>query len=138
MVGNVLEYGSCYGFVCCEDRFLLFPHVVNVSALRMCIVLGAFVVVISMCLLYMSLGSRVSPSIFGLMFMGSVMLSICNSSCVLFSAVSGVKRVHVVLSGLRMRLFIRVHVCISCRYDWMFEFAMFMSLCVDIMVISSA
>ena len=22
---NVLEYGSCYGFVCCEDRFRLFP-----------------------------------------------------------------------------------------------------------------
>ena len=50
----------------------------------------------------MSLGSRVSPSIFGLMFMGSVMLSIC--SCVVYSAGSGVKRVHVVLSGWRMRL----------------------------------
>ena len=23
--GNVLEYGSCYGFVCCDDRFLLCP-----------------------------------------------------------------------------------------------------------------
>ena len=54
----------------------------------------------------MSLGSRVSPSIFGLMFMGSVMLSICSSSCVLYSAESGVKRVHVVLSGLRLRLFV--------------------------------
>ena len=70
-----------------------FHHVVDVSAL-------------SMCLLYVSLGSRVSPSIFGLMFMGSVMLSICSSSCVLYSAGSGVKRVHVVLSGLRMRLFV--------------------------------
>ena len=64
------------------------------------------------------------------MFMGSVMLSICSSSCVLYSAGSGVKRVHVVLSGLlRMRLFC-VHVCISCRYDWMFAFAIFMLLCV--------
>ena len=45
-----------------------------------------------------------------------------------------VKRVHVVLSGLRMRLFARVHVCISCRYAWMFVLAMFMSLCVDVMV----
>ena len=54
----------------------------------------------------MSLGSRVSPSIFGLIFMGSV----------LYSAGSGVKRVHGVLSGLRMRLFARVHVGISCRY----------------------
>ena len=35
------------------------------SALSICIVLRAFVVVISMCLLYVSLGSRVSPSIFG-------------------------------------------------------------------------
>ena len=42
-------------------------------------------------MLYVSLGSRVSPSIFGLMFMGSVMLSICSSSCVLYSAGSGVK-----------------------------------------------
>ena len=44
------------------------------------------------------------------MFMGSVILSICSSSCVLYSAGSGMKRVHVVLSGLRMRLFICVHV----------------------------
>ena len=33
-----------------------FPHVVDVSALSICIVLHAFVVVISMCLLYVSLG----------------------------------------------------------------------------------
>ena len=91
-----------------------------------------------MCLLYVSLGSRVSPSMFVLMFVGSVVLSICSSSCVLYSAGSGVKRVNVVLSGLRMRLFVRVHVCISCRYDWMITFAMFMSLCVDVMVMSSA
>ena len=55
--------------------------------------------------------------------MGSVMLSICSSSRVLYSAGSGVKR---------------VHVCISYRYDWMFAFPMFMSLCVDVMVMSSA
>ena len=105
------------GFFALDDRFLLFPHVVDVSALSICIVLRAFVVVIYSCLLYVSLGSRVSPSILGLMFMGSVMLSICSSSCVLYSVGSGVKRVHVVLSGLRMSLFVRVHVCISCRYD---------------------
>ena len=45
------------------------------------------------------------------------MLSICNASCVLYSAGSGGKRVHVVLSGLRMRLFVCFHVCISCKYD---------------------
>ena len=46
--------------------YFCFPHVVDVSAFSICIVLRAFVVVISMCLLYVSLGSRVSPSIFGL------------------------------------------------------------------------
>ena len=76
------------------------------SALSICIGMRAFVVVIYMCVLYVSLWSRVSPSIFGLMLMGSVMLSICRSSCVLYSAGSGVKRVHIVLSGLRMRLFV--------------------------------
>ena len=30
-------------------------------------------------------------------------------------------------------------VCLSpCRYDWMFAFAMYMLLCVDVMVMSSA
>ena len=86
--------------------FFCFPHIVDVSALSICIVLCAFVVVISICLLYMSLGSRVIPSSFGLMFMGRVMLSICSSSCVLYSVGSGVKTVHVVLSGLKMRLFV--------------------------------
>ena len=81
-----------------------FPHVVDVSALSICIVLRVYVVVMHMCLLYVSLGSRVSLSIFGSMFMGSVMLSICSSGCVLHYAGSGMKRVLVVLSGLRMRL----------------------------------
>ena len=44
---------------------LCFPHVVDVSALSICIVLRDLVVVIYMCLLYISLGSRVSPSILG-------------------------------------------------------------------------
>ena len=48
------------------------------------------------------------------------------------------KRTHVVFSGLRMRLFVCVQVCISCIYDWMFAFAMFMSLWVDVNVMSSA
>ena len=48
------------------------------------------------------------------------------------------KRVYVVLSGLRMGLCVCVHVCISGRYDWRFTFATFMSLSVDLMVMSSA
>ena len=86
--------------------FFCFPHVVDVSVLSICTVMRALVIVISMCLLYVSLGSRVSPSILGLMFMGSVMLCICSSSCALYSVGSSVKRVHVVMSGLRMRLFV--------------------------------
>ena len=78
-------------------------NVVDMSALRIGIVWRAFVVGISMYLLYVNLGSRVSTSIFGLMFMGSVMLSICSSSCVPYSAGSDVNRAHVVLSGLIMR-----------------------------------
>ena len=48
------------------------------------------------------------------------MLSICSSSCILYSSGSGVKRVHVVLSGLRMRLFAEsmyvFHVCFCYVY----------------------
>ena len=44
---------------------------------------------------------------------------------------------HGVLPGLRMRLFVRDHVCISCKYDWMFALAMFILLWVDVMVMSS-
>ena len=100
--------------------FLCFPHVVDVSALSICIVMRAFVVVISMCLWYVSLGWRVSPSIFWLMFMGSVMLSIFSSSCVLYSAESGVRRVHVVLSGMRMRLFVWIENEIVCLCPCMY------------------
>ena len=94
--------------------YFSFPHDVDASTLIIRIVPRAFVVVMSMCLLHVSLGSRVSPSIFGLTFMGIVMLSICISSCVLHS---GVKRVHAVPSRPRMRLSVRVHACILCRHD---------------------
>ena len=65
------------------------------------------------------------------MFTGSVMLSICSSSCVLYSAAPGAKRVYSVPSWLRMRLSV-------CMHDWMFAFAMMSWLCVDVMVMSSA
>ena len=80
---------------------LSFPYIVGESHLSICIVC-----VLCCCDFYGSLGSKVSPSIFRLMYMGSVMLSICSSNRVLYSAGSGVKRVHVVLSGLRVRLFV--------------------------------
>ena len=52
--------------------YFCFPHVVGVSALSICIVLRALVIVISMCLLYVSLGSIVSPR-----------CSLCVSVCML-------------------------------------------------------
>ena len=88
MVETYSSMGLVMALYVARIVFFCFPHVVDVSALSICIVLRAFVVVIYMCLLYVSLGSRVSASIFGLMFMESVMLSICSSSCVLYSAVS--------------------------------------------------
>ena len=62
--------------------YFYFPHVVHVSALSICIVVRAFVVVLSMCLLYVSLWSTVTPTIFGLIFM---VIFICCASCVLYS-----------------------------------------------------
>ena len=70
-----------------------FPPVADVSALNICIVLRAFVVVFSICLLFVSFGSRTIPNIVALMFMGRVVLSICSARCVLHSSRSGVKRV---------------------------------------------
>ena len=83
MLVIMVETYSSMGFVMAlyVARIVSFclPHGVDVSVCSICIVLRAFVVVISMCM-----GSRVSPSIFGLMFMGSVMWSIYSSRCVLY------------------------------------------------------
>ena len=68
-------------------------------------VLDALNEVLSVCLLYVSLGSRVRPSIFGCVFMSSVLLLTNIFSCLFYSAGSGVKRVRVVFPVLRMRLF---------------------------------
>ena len=87
---HLVETYSSMGFVMVLYVAMIvsfcFPHVVDVSALMSInIVLRAFVVVIPMWLLYVSLGSRVNPSIFRLMFMGSVMLPICSSKlCAVF------------------------------------------------------
>ena len=49
----------------------------------MCFVCGEYCCLLfSPCYIYVSLGSRVIPSILGLMFMGTVVLFICSASCV--------------------------------------------------------
>ena len=53
------------------------------------------------------------PSILGFFTVGMTTLSMLSVSCVLYSAGSGVKRVLVVLSGLRWSWFCCVHEAIS-------------------------
>ena len=80
--------------------------------------LCAFVAVLDVCVLYVSLRSSVIPQIFGCVFMGNVVLSICRCSLVLHS--TGVNNVHVVLPGLSMRLLSFLHVCNCYRYGCVF------------------
>ena len=56
----------------------------------------------------------------------------------LYSAGSRVSSVHVVLSVLRSRSLSFVHLSMSCRYGCMLAFAMFMSVCGAVIVMSSA
>ena len=63
-----------------------------------------------------SLGSKVSPSIFGLRIVGSRVLSSCGDSSSLYSAGSGVKSVVIVLLALSFRSFVFVQVCTSSKY----------------------
>ena len=55
-----------------------------------------------------------------------------------YSAGSGVNRVHVVLSGYSIRLFRFVQPKSVCRYGCIYFFAALVLVCVDVMVISSA
>ena len=57
-----------------------------------------------MCVLYLSLGSRVRLRTFGSVEMGSAMLFILRSRFLLYSAGSRANRVQVVLSGFGVRL----------------------------------
>ena len=57
-----------------------------------------------MCVLYVSLGSKVRPRTFGCVVMGSAVLFILRSRLLLYSAESGVNRMQVFLSGFSVRL----------------------------------
>ena len=58
-----------------------------------------------MSVLYVSFGSKVRPRTFGCVAIGSAMLFIVRSKLLVNSAMSGVNRVQVVLSGFSKRLF---------------------------------
>ena len=87
-----------------------------------------------MCVLYVSFGSEVRPRTFACVAMGSALLCIFRSRLLEYSAMSGVKRVPVVLSGFSMRLFCFVQAKTLCRYGCIYFLAVL--VCVD--VISSA
>ena len=55
--------------------------------------------------LYVSFGSKVRPRTFGCVAMDSAVLFISRFRILLYSAGSGVNRVHVVLPGFSVRLF---------------------------------
>ena len=65
---------------------LCLSHLVDQRTLSMGSVLDALDTVLSICLFYVSLESRVRPSNFGCVFMSSVLLLICRFSLVLYSA----------------------------------------------------
>ena len=78
------------------------------------------------------------PSILGFFTVGMTTLSMLSVSCVLYFAGSGVKRVLVVLSGLRWSWVFCVHEAISCKYGYCFACAICLFVSVDVMVMSSA
>ena len=93
--------------------------------------------ILRMCVLYVSLGSKVRPRSFGCVVMGSAVLYILRSRLLLYSAGSGVNRVQVVLSGLSVSLFRFVQAKTLCRYGCMYFLDAFVLACVDVMVMSS-
>ena len=117
---------------------LFLPQCVVVSALSRFIVLVALLLVFCMCVEYVSLGSSVSPSILGVLWVGSVSLFICRVRVVLYCAGSGVKSVVVVLDVFSVSWFCCVQSCICCRYGCTCVCAVFMSWCVESIVMSSA
>ena len=86
----------------------------------------------------MSFGSKVRPRTFGCVAIRSAVLFICRSKLLLYSAVSGMNRVQVVLSGFSVRLFGFVRAKTLCRYGCMYFLAALVLVCVDVMVVSSA
>ena len=92
-----------------------FPQCVPVSVFMALMREDAFCLVVWMCELYVSFGSKVNPSILGFLVVGSGWLSIVSVSWVLNSAGSGVNRVAVVLAAFSVRLLFSAQVLIFCR-----------------------
>ena len=91
------------------------------SALSICIVLRAFVVVISMCLLYVSFGLRVSPS--GLMGLRCLMLTLSGPVELLFLLCFIATWTCVVVSVMLVvcSLSVFLSMCLVCFVCFMFD-----------------
>ena len=76
------------------------PHPGAVSAFMIYRGLCACTEMLWMCVLYVSFKSKVRHRTFGCVAMGSALLYIFGSRLLVYSAGSGVSRVHVVLSGI--------------------------------------
>ena len=109
------------------------PHPVAVSDFMICRGLCACTEMLWMCVLYVNFVSKVRPSTFGCVAMGSALLCIFMSRLLVYSAGSGVNRVQVVLSGFSMRLFCFVQAIFLCRYSCMYFLAELVLVCVDVM-----
>ena len=84
-----------------------------------------------MCVLYVSVGSKVRPRTFGCVAIGRALLCIFRSRLIVYSAGSGVNRVQVVLSGFSLRLFCFVQTKTVCRYGCMYFLVALVLVCVD-------
>ena len=90
-----------------------------------------------MCVLYVSLRSKVRPRTIGCVSMGSALLFIIRSILLVYSAGSGVNRVQVVLSGFSMILFCLCKAKTVCMVAWISCYT-HACVCVDVMVMLSA
>ena len=98
----------------------------------------ACTVMLWMCVLYVSFGSKVRPKTFACVAMDSAVLCILSSRLLAYSAESGVNTVQVILSGFSMRLFV-----LSRQKLYVGKFVLYLLtacvlMCVDVMVMSSA
>ena len=114
------------------------PYHVAVSAFIICSGLCACTEMLWMCVLYVSVGSKVRPRTIGYVAMGSAVLFILSSRLLLYSAGSGLNRVQVVLSEFSVRLFCFAQETFLCRYGCMYFLAVLLLVCVDVMVMTSA
>ena len=89
-------------------------------------------------MLYASFGSKVRPRTLGCVAMGNALLFIVRSRLFVYSAGSGVNRVHIVLSGFSKILFCFVQARTLWRYGCMYFLAELLLVCVDVIVMSSA